>query len=155
MIKELRSLLLGHWLTLGRHQSIPAPGVYIIACPQDGTNLEGKPINLSDIIYVGQSMNVRDRLNKFNNSAISGRKGHVAGQRLFNTPLRVRSPIYFHAFAPQSGGRQTKATQLRLIGDVIRLENYAIAEIIDQIVDIPWLNKQAGGALDPREFSLS
>ncbi len=132
--------------------SIDQSGVYALAWSSD--NLEGMPIDIPDIYYVGMSCSkggVRQRLKQFISGLESG-KSHSAAMRFFRdvqngTPYSQYSgPKKFYMPATtlecEASKKHRKPDDLRTMGQVTCLEYYLIAHCLDQLGKEPDLNKQ-------------
>ncbi len=152
----IRLLLSKKWTNLQNRRSGfedgKYPGVYLLAYSDKA--LEGKRINLNDILYVGMSNSqsgVKGRLGQFLNSIEKG-KGHVAGNRFYKeqgkgTPFsRMKNKKRFFMASISIPCRVKKAERtpadLRTMGEVLRLEYYVLAHIKEKLHCEPKWNKK-------------
>ena len=127
------------------------PGVYVLAYDKE---LEGLPIKLKDIFYVGMSTargGVRSRLRQFLRGLEVG-KSHSGAKRFFRMWMRERPysrsrtrERFFVAVKPvpcrvEKGEREPG--DLRKMGGVARLEYYVLARVLQHVSHEPKLNKR-------------
>jgi hypothetical protein len=156
-IKELiKSLLSTKWISLQStglsSREGKYPGVYILAYSND--NLEGKEIDLNEIFYVGMSNSlggVNQRLKQFL-AGIEKDCCHSAARRFFRdyadsipySKLESRKTFYVAYISNKC--QVTKASRtsedLRMMGEVTRLEYYVLAHIKEMLGREPELNKK-------------
>ena len=128
------------------------PGVYILA--YTNKYLEGKPINLRDIFYVGMSNSrdgVKQRLKQFING-LHREYGHSAGNRFFQNYNKGKSfaitnnnKTFFVASLslPCNVYKDERtAEDLRKMGEVAKFEYEVLAHIKEKLGKEPELNKK-------------
>ncbi len=128
------------------------PGVYILA--YTNRNLEGKPIKIKDIFYVGMSNSrggLKQRLKQFIDGIHKG-YGHSAGNRFFQDYSKGKSfDIVNHekTFFVASLSLPCKvhkdertAEDLRKMGEVAKFEYEVLAYIKEKLGREPELNKK-------------
>ena len=149
-------LFSGKWSKLKNDISgskdIEFPGVYMLAYSSE--NLINKKVRLDDVFYIGMSNSrggIEQRIYQFINS-INGGGGHSAGTRFYVDYCRKKSfsglkndkSLYFTYTSIPCEVRKDarKANDLRLMGEVAKLEYYALAYIKEHIGNEPELNKK-------------
>jgi hypothetical protein len=128
------------------------PGVYLLAYSK--RDLVGKKISLEDVFYIGMSNSiggVEQRIYQFL-SAIEGNRRHSGGNRFFSdycgekpfSKRRNRKKFYFaYVTIPcEVRKKYRKGKDLRKMGEVARLEYYALAFVNDSTRSEPELNKK-------------
>jgi hypothetical protein len=156
MEQEVEKILEKKWQPLfGNFKEIENgkyPGVYLIAWTEK--NLTGQEIELEDIFYVGMS-NARkgllSRLKQFIDG-VEKNNGHSAGMRFFkeysnNVSLSKmqtgkRFYIVTSTFECDVNKKTRTANDLKVMGDICRLEYYLLAAIKERIGKEPELNKK-------------
>lgn len=154
--KLIESLLSTKWTRLHSNGLFPRegkyPGIYILA--YSDTDLQGKEIDLNEIFYVGMSNSlggVNQRLKQFL-AGIENGCCHSAAQRFFRdyansvpySKLENRKTFYV-AYVPikcQVGKASRTPEDLRMMGEVTRLEYYVLAHIKEMLGREPELNKK-------------
>ncbi len=153
---KLQNLLNKKWTNLLKNyknlENSKFPGVYLLAFTN--TDLEGKPIELKDIFYVGMSNSrggAKQRLKQFING-IHKNYGHSAGNRFFQDYSKGKSfavanhkktffvaslslPCIVHK-------DERTAEDLRKMGEVAKFEYDVLAYIKEKIGKEPELNKK-------------
>lgn len=133
-------------------KNIKYPGVYMLAYSTE--NLIGKKVRVGDVFYIGMSNSrggIEQRIYQFIDS-INGGGGHSAGTRFYvdycrKNPYGGRKNnklLYFtYVSVPCEARKDTrKANDLRLMGEVARLEYFALAHVKEHIGNEPELNKK-------------
>jgi len=154
-LKRLTDRLLAKsWSNLAddiqRSAIVTFPGVYVLA--YSGNNLCGKRIDLRDVLYVGMTNargGIRQRLKQFV-CGIEKNTSHSAGRRFFTensnaTPhslVGTRKKFFYacveiHCNVNKS---QRKASDLRKMGDVAKLEYSVLALVKEKVGREPDLN---------------
>lgn len=154
--KLVESLLSKKWTNL-QSKSLSAeegkyPGVYILA--YSDSDLEGKEIDINNIFYIGMSNSlggVNQRLRQF----LAGiEKGccHSAAKRFFRdysnsipySKLENRKTFYVAYISIRCQVRKLNRTpdDLRMMGEVTRLEYYLFAHLKEIFKKEPELNKR-------------
>jgi len=134
------------------YKKIEFPGVYMLAYSSE--NLIGKKVRLDDVFYIGMSNSrggIEQRIYQFINS-INGGGGHSAGTRFYVDYCRkkpfykfkINRSLYFtYASIPCEVRKDVrKANDLRFMGEVAKLEYYALAYLKEHIGSEPELNKK-------------
>jgi hypothetical protein len=134
------------------HKNIEYPGVYMFAYAKE--NLAGKKVRVKDVFYIGMSNSrggVEQRIYQFTNS-IDGGGGHSAGSRFLENycnkksyyELKRSKSLYFTYVAIPCEVRKgiRKAHDLKLMGDVAKLEYCALAHVKEITGSEPELNKK-------------
>ncbi len=150
----LGALFTSRWTDLHDRRAnirdVQYPGVYLIA--YSSSKLEGKQVRESDVFYVGMSnSSLIGRLNQFVAGLENG--GHHSGaKRFFNeyalrspyTKLRRRRRFFVAAIGvPCVVNKQRRIPDdLRKMGEVARLEYYALARVREATRSEPELNKK-------------
>ena len=128
------------------------PGVYILA--YTNKDLEGKPIKIEDIFYVGMSNSrggIKQRLKQFIDGLNKG-YGHSAGNRFFQEYSEGKSfdvanhkKTFFVAFLslPCKVNKDERSSEdLRNMGEVAKFEYCVMAFIKEKLGREPELNKK-------------
>jgi hypothetical protein len=129
------------------------PGVYLLAYSDQ--DLEGQPIDLQDVLYVGMSNSqggVKRRVGSFVR-ALDGKKArHVAGKRFRSEYLggrpysqvadRKRFYVSWVTVPCEAGKPERTPADLRAMGDVAALEYYVLAHIREEFGREPRLNRR-------------
>lgn len=122
------------------------PGIYLLAY---GKKLEKEQLNFKDVIYVGESQNVKVRLTRFKNAVkIKNAPGHAAATTFrdkygpYRPSLRGRR-IYFIALTLGSSATKSDPPSEELNRILVRcLERLLIAHITTETRRKPCLNKR-------------
>lgn len=133
-------------------KDVSFPGVYLLA--YSNRDLKGKRISLKDIFYIGMSNSmggVEQRIYQFL-SAIEGDWGHSGGNRFFSNycdekpfSKRKNKKKFYFAYVTipcEVRKKYRKGKDLRMMGEVARLEYYALASVKDSTGSEPELNKK-------------
>lgn len=156
MEKEITKLLSFKWQKLDNEfASITngeSPGVYLLA--YTNKKLLGKNIALKDIYYVGMSNSkkgVKNRLKQFINGIEKG-YGHSAGNRFYsengqNKPYsktKDKKKFYYVSLSFLCNVSKDFRTpnDLKIMGNIAKLEYYILAHIKDKTSCEPLLNKK-------------
>ncbi len=149
-----RELFAQRWTNLhsnyGRIKDGQYPGVYLLA--YSNAKIEGRKVTPEEVFYVGMShAGIIKRLQQFMAGLRDGHH-HSAAKRFFNEyagrvpyeELRRRKTFYVAAVALPCAVNKTHRTptDLKKMGEVARLEFYALASIKSAIRVEPPLNKK-------------
>ncbi|MDE0540489.1 MAG: hypothetical protein OXH94_17380 [Rhodospirillales bacterium] len=137
---------------MDRREELDSPGVYVLA--YSGRDLDGRTVQADEVFYVGMSRAVgglRSRLKQFQ-SGIENGKSHSAAGRFFRdhsrsrgyTKLRSNKKLFAAALCIPCEVKKDRRTakDLRLMGQVARLEYEVLAHIKELTGKEPELNKQ-------------
>lgn len=152
---QINLLLKKNWVKLYDYcnlENCKYPGVYLLAYTEK--ELEGKPIDLADIFYVGMSNSlggIKQRLRQFI-SGIERGYGHSGGNRFFkdyseNSPfskLDNKKRFYVVSISVSCNVNKKERTpeDLRKMGDVTKFEYEVLAYIKEKLEREPELNKK-------------
>ena len=156
MEEEIQKILAKRWHllfdNLEKIENGQYPGVYLIAWTNE--NLSGQKIKLEDIFYVGMSnarKGLSSRLKQFING-VEKNNGHSAGMRFFKeysnnvsySQLGLDKIFYIVAYTFQCDVNKNTRTpkDLRIMGEICRLEYFLLAHIKEKIGKEPELNKK-------------
>jgi hypothetical protein len=156
MEQEIQKLFKKRWQTLfdnfNKIEDGKYPGVYLIAWTEQ--NLSGQEIKLEDIFYVGMS-NARKGLSSRLKQFIDGvekNDGHSAGMRFFkqysnNIPfsqMQLDKQFYIvtSTFECDVNKKTRTPKDLRIMGEICKLEYFLLAHIKEKIGKEPELNKK-------------
>lgn len=156
MEEEIQNIFGKRWQHLAENynkiENGKYPGVYLIAWTDE--NLTGKKIKLKDIFYVGMS-NARKGLSSRLKQFIDGiekNNAHSAAMRFFkeysgNKPfskIKVHKQFYMVSSAFQCDvNKETRTPKdLRIMGEICRMEYFLLAHIKEKIAKEPELNKK-------------
>ena len=151
----LKTLFAQKWITLEEYQKLTNgkyPRVYLLA--YTNKNMIRKRVAPSHVYYVGMSRSrggIYQRLRQFKRGIGNG-KSHSAAIRFFRkvakgipySRLPSKKKFYVASISIPCVVAKSKRTALHLkkMGEVTRLEYYALAYIKEFTDSEPWLNKQ-------------
>ena len=153
---KIKDLFVKKWTNLlkdyGNLENCQFPGVYILAYTEK--NLEGKPLDIKDIFYVGMSNSrggVKQRLKQFING-IHKNHGHSAGNRFFKeygkgepfNILKDKKTFFVASLSLPCKVHKNKRSpeDLRKMGQVAKFEYEVLAYIKENLNREPELNKK-------------
>ena len=153
------NLFSGSWVNLHRADAfqrpdLTFPGVYLLAFT--AADLEDRVVDVREVFYVGMSNStggVRQRLKQFK-TGIEVNDLHSGAMRFYRdychgrpfSAANTEQRLFFAALTIQCQSNKSAATpdDMRQMGHVCCLENYAIAHVAEQTGRNPPLNKLTG-----------
>lgn len=156
MEKEIKKIMNKKWELLPKNlrniKDGNYPGIYLLAFTYK--NLKGKNVELKDIFYVGMTnarKGLTGRIQQFVNG-IEKNTSHSAGMRFYEeysngipfSESNQRKKFYLVSLGFECNVNKSnrKPNDLRIMGEICRLEYYIIALILEKTNKEPELNKK-------------